>query len=410
MKKIKNFLIRQKLYPIGLVVICIVIFVGQKVLNTDSTSTVEEQSIYSTVKKGSIVSSIAASGTIESANYLPITTSVNGIVEKVYVIEGEVVIKGQKIMDINLSSDGEESLSQAWASYLSAKNSVEKAKTDLKSKESSMINAEEAFQYEKEHNSYQTHDERVSYTLAENAYQIAKDNYDQQGSSIAQAESSLSKAWLAYQAQSPTVVAPDSGTIANILVVEGMDISNSLSERTSSSVAAIKKEGAPIASLNISELDINSIVVGQKVILTLDSIDNKEFTGKVVGIDKIGSVSNNIASYTVMIRFDESSDLVLPNMGVEAEIILEEKADVLTVPVSAVTSENKQKTVIFFKDGVKESVHVETGISDGKNIEIISGLNEGDQIVLSSLPTSGFSEAQNSNNSNTMRGAGSFLR
>ncbi len=345
-----------------------------------------------TVEKGTIRESISASGQVETANYLPITTSVNGIVEEVYVSEGDEVTKGQNIMRIKLNSDGEESLAQAWSSYLSAQAGVTKAKNDLLAKESAKLQAEEDFQAEKERNSYQTHDERLAYKLAENEYKQAVAAYDDQQNTIKQAEAAVSKAWYAYQAQSPIVVAPDSGTIANILVVEGMDISNSLSEKTSASVASIKKEGTPIASLNVNELDINSVKVGQKVYVSLSSVENTMFIGTVVGIDKIGTSQSGVANYPVIVKFDDDSEQVLPNMGVEAEIIVQEKADILYIPTAALQTRNR-KTLVTTSDN--RQVEVTTGISDGQNTEVLSGLAEGDSVMVEALPTTGFTEAQN---------------
>jgi len=413
MKKTENFFSKHKVIIIAGVLILVVVVAGQKLLKKSETS---DSTTVTTAKvvRGNISSSVEASGSIETANYLAVTTSVNGIVKKVYVQEGDTVIKGQKIMDITLNSDGEESRASAYSAYLSAKSSLERAKSGLLTKESALMNAEKAFEKEKENNSYQTEDERDSYKLAENAYLVAKSDYDLQKEEITQAEVALNKALLSYQAQSPTIVAPDNGIIANILIVEGMDISNSLSERTSTTVASIRKEGTPIASLNISEVDINKIKVGQKVILTLDSIGDKKFTGKVVGIDKIGLTSSGVSNYPVIVKFDENSDMVLPNMGVDAEIIIDEKSDVLMVPTSAIETKNNEKSVTLVKGDATEKVKVETGISSDKYTEIISGLNEGDEVQIKSLPTEGFTTSSGTSNTNRNSGMpggmGGFMR
>lgn len=387
---------KYKIYIGGTLLILAIAIGGQKLLNkTESTEVV--QNTTSKVTRGSITSSISSTGQVETANYLPVTTSVSGIVKEVFVKEGDTVSKGDKIMELTLSSDGEESRMQAWGSYLSAKSNLEKAKSDLLTKESALLRAEDTFETEKENNSYQTEEERKAYKLAENEYQTTKTSYELQKDSITQAEISLNKALLSYQAQSPTVIAPDTGTIANILVVEGMDITNSLSERTSTSVASIKKEGTPIVSLSISELDINKLKVGQKVLVTLDSIEDQAFLAEVAGIDRIGESTSGVTAYTVIARFNESSDLVLPNMSVEGDIILKEKENVLLVNSSALTSEKQVTYVTVLENGVKKRIEVEIGLTDGTNTEIISGLKEGDEAVISALPSSGFSEAQNQN-------------
>jgi HlyD family secretion protein len=391
MQTLVNTIKKKKKYFLALLLVVAIVFFGQKSLNnTESETTKELMGI--SVEKGTIANSIAASGIIETANFLSITTSVNGIVKEVYVKEGDAVTKGQAIMEITLNSDGEESRLQAWNSYLSAKSSLESAKTGFYTKESALINAEEAFDDEKETNSYQTHDERVSYKLAENSYLTAKADYDAQKEAIARAEVALSKAWLSYQAQAPTIVAPDNGIIANIVVVEGMDISNSLSERTSTSVASIKKEGTPIVALDINELDINNVSVNQEARVTLASVDNQTFMGKVVGIDKIGTSSGGVTTYTAIIKFDKTTDLALPGMNVDAEIIIEEHKDVVYVPAASITTKQGKSFVIQLTNGTETQKEVELGISDGTNIEILSGITEGDIIMVSALPTSGFTD------------------
>jgi RND family efflux transporter MFP subunit len=398
------------LFVSGIILVGLIIYIGQRLVGNSGSSSTQATTSTATVKKGSVNRSVSASGQVETANYLTVTTSVNGIVKQVLVKEGEIVRKGQKIMEITLNSDGEESLAQAWSAYLSAKNSLEKAKNDIISKQSDLLSAEEAFKIEKEQNSYQSHDERLAFTLAENKYKTAQAAYDDQQNNIKQAESNLNKAWLSYQAQSPTVVAPDSGTIANIVVTEGMDIKNSLSEKTSASVASIKKEGTPIVSLNVGELDISNIKVDQKVIINLNSIEGKSFVGKVVGIDKVGTTTSGVANYPVIVRFGEESNLVLPNMGVDAQIILEEKQNVILVPTGAITSNRGQKTVTVIKNGQQEQVKIETGISDGTNTEITSGLTEGAEVLINALPTSGFTSEVKQTNQTRNSGPNVFIR
>jgi multidrug efflux pump subunit AcrA (membrane-fusion protein) len=386
MKALKNKKIRNLI--IAILIVVAGLFGYKKFFGSAPDIQGKQESIAVKVEKGSIKETVSASGQIETANYLAITTSVNGIVKEVFVNEGDPVTKGQSIMEITLNSDGEENLATAWASYLSAKNALESAKTQLISYETALINAEEDFENEKESNSYQTHDERTSYTLGENAVEIAQSNYATQKATISQKQSVLSKSWLSYQAQSPTIVASGNGTIANIVVVEGMEITNSLSERTSSAVAAIRNEGAPIASVNISEVDINKIEVGLKVEITLNSIKDTVFTGEVVGIDKIGTTSSGVANYPVIIKFDENSDDVLPNMGVDAEVIIREKDDVLYVPSAAIISMKGKTTVRV--SGSDKPVVVATGISTTDFTEIISGVEQGVEILMDTLPTSGF--------------------
>jgi len=407
MKSVLKYLKQHKLIVFLILVIGSVIYFGQKFLgNPDATSNTNEN-VTAIVERGTLSSSVSASGRIETANYLAITTSVNGIVRKVYVTEGDKVVKGQKIMDITLDSEGERSLSEAYSSYLRAKNSLESAKNSLYSSETTMLQKKEAFENEKVENSYQSHDERLSYKYAENDYLKAKSDYEVQKSSIRTLEIALESAYAEYQAQSPTITATSDGIIANVLAVEGTKIENSVSsDRSVVTVASIKQEGTPIASVDVTEVDINSIKVGQKVLMTLSSIDNKTFEGKVTGIDKIGSAENGVSNYPVIIKFNEDSDLVLPNMSVDAEIILNQKENTLFIPSAAIKSFSGKKTVNVQKGNQVEQIEVVTGLVAGTNTEIISGLEEGDSVLVQTLPTSGFTSSTNSQNNVRIPGMG----
>jgi HlyD family secretion protein len=166
-------------------------------------------------------------------------------------------------------------------------------------------------------------------------------------------------------------------------------------------VASIKQEETPIASVDITEVDINSIKVGQKVLMTLSSIEGQTFEGKVTGIDKIGSSESGVSNYPVIIKFDTDSELVLPNMSVDAEIVIAQKENALYVPTSAIKTVNDKKTVNTVKNGSSQSTEIQTGIVAGVNTEVISGLSEGDTILVDTLPTSGFTSTSTSQQRNS---------
>ncbi len=384
-----------------------IIWLGQYFLGSSATSTTSTNSAVSTVnvEKGNLTKSISSSGQVQTANFLPVTTSVNGIVKNVFVKEGDTVVKGQKMIEVTLSSEGERSLLSSNATYLRSINSLTSAKNNLISLESQLKQKEKAFDDIKKTTSYSNSQQRFDYRIAELDYQTAKSNYDEQKAEISQLEVSLSSSWQDYQTQSPIITAPSDGIVANVVAVPGAKIENSVSERSVQTIASIKNEGTPIATVNVTEVDINSVKVGQKVKMTLNSVPDQEFTGTVVGIDKIGSVSNGVSNYPVIIKFDEASEMVLPNMGVEASVIVETKESVIYVPTSAIKTSNGSKYVTLIQDGGStKQQEIKTGLVDSKNTEVISGISENDQVQISALPTSGFSSSSSSTTRNTSPG------
>jgi len=122
--------------------------------------------------------------------------------------------------------------------------------------------------------------------------------------------------------------------------------------------------------------------------LTFDSITNATFTGKVAGINKLGAVSSGVTSYPATIEFDSSSDKILPNMSVSASIITNIKDDVIMVPSGAVQTQESQTVVRELKNGQLTFVPVTIGETSGTQTEIVSGVNEGDEVVTSVISAS----------------------
>ncbi len=149
-------------------------------------------------------------------------------------------------------------------------------------------------------------------------------------------------------------------------------------------------------TLNIDELDISQIAVGQKVKITAEALPNKIYEGKVTKISINGTTANGVTVYPVTIQIDKTEGL-LPGMNVDATIEVVSKKDVLSVPIAAVARGNR---VLVKKQASAEDkpekdkkpnagpidgyeyVQVEVGISNDDFIEIISGLNEGDEIAV----------------------------
>lgn len=143
-------------------------------------------------------------------------------------------------------------------------------------------------------------------------------------------------------------------------------------------------------TMSIDELDISDVAVGQTVQVTADAVEGRSYTGVVTSVSVAGATAGGITTYPVTVRIDETDGL-LPGMNVDAEIILEERLGVLSVPGAAV---NRGGTVLVtaaspsavnaLDQEAPEGyvyVQVETGVSDDSYIEITSGLQEGDTVA-----------------------------
>ncbi|MFZ2555612.1 MAG: efflux RND transporter periplasmic adaptor subunit [Minisyncoccia bacterium] len=189
-----------------------------------------------------------------------------------------------------------------------------------------------------------------------------------------------------------SIRAPFDGTIATLDVQKGDMLSNN------GAVATLITD-QKIAELSLNEVDAAKIKVGDRATLTFDAIEDLSLTGAVAEIDSIGTVEQGVVSYTVKIGFDSQDDRIKPGMTVNAAIQTDTKQDVLIVPSSAVKTQNGVSYVQVFNpalpetggtqgvtsDSAPQQIEVETGISDDTSIEIISGLDEGQQIVIRTI-------------------------
>lgn len=155
--------------------------------------------------------------------------------------------------------------------------------------------------------------------------------------------------------------------------------------------------------LNIDELDISSMAVGQPVRVTADAVEGRVFEGVVTKVSVAGTTSGGITSYPVTIRIDETEGL-LPGMNVDAEIVIEEVSDVLSVPNAAVSrgrgnisqvlvtaTSPSASSALEDQDAPEGYVYVwvETGVSDDDYVQIVSGLQQGDTVAY--IPQAGSS-------------------
>ncbi len=142
-----------------------------------------------------------------------------------------------------------------------------------------------------------------------------------------------------------------------------------------------------ILSVNVDELDINSVSKEQEAEVTLDAIEDKTFTGTVIKVSNSASGTNGgVAKYTVKISIPKDEKMKA-GMNASATIIVEQKKDVITIPVSAVSEKGGESFVYTKKDSdgnLSGEQTVTTGLSDGDMVEITEGLSEGDTIYYQS--------------------------
>ena len=193
-----------------------------------------------------------------------------------------------------------------------------------------------------------------------------------------------------------TITSPISGTIIEKDVKVGDTVGSSSS--TTETMCVIYDLSYLEMTLNVDELDILDIAVGQKAEITADAIDDQTFEGVVTSISSAGTTTGGTTTYPVTIRIDDTGSL-MPGMNATAVIDIASAEDALSIPSYAVVRGNyvlvtkdspsavNADTSMNAPDGYVY-VKVTTGISDDDYIAVTSGLEEGDTIAYDSASAS----------------------
>jgi hypothetical protein len=133
----------------------------------------------------------------------------------------------------------------------------------------------------------------------------------------------------------------------------------------------------------INEVDIRKIKVGQTVQIGLDAFPDKRLTGKVIQVANVGQQRPNSDAkvFEVLVRVNESDVLLRPAMTTSNSILIEEKSDVVYVPLEAINVESDSINYVYLKNGKKQEVKL--GLANSNDVIIEMGLEEGQDIFLS---------------------------
>ena len=417
---------KKTLIIIGIIITAAGGYFAYTKINTSSSAVTYQTT---TATKGSIVSTISASGSIAGGNNTTIYTNASGLVTNVYVKNGDNVVQGQKLATISLDQSAKQQQASAWATYqnavLSEKN-AEISKSSLvatvDSSNQNVMNAQNAINNMNDNinngtKSYNTLDKdnlTSSLTIAQENYTIAQDKLANADQSISAAKSQMSAAWYAYQQSSATITAPASGILTSFTLTPGISVNNlTNTSSTNSNTNATQSVGIIVnpknqvtASVNLTEIDVVKAKPGLKATITMDAFPTQTFTGEILAINTNGTVSSGVTNYPTIIVFDSGLSNMYPNMSVTANIIVDSHDDVITVPTSAIKTSNSVSTVQLLQDGKPVTVTVQTGLTDGTNTEITSGVSENDVVITSTVSKASTTRTSTTTSGSVFGGSG----
>lgn len=171
--------------------------------------------------------------------------------------------------------------------------------------------------------------------------------------------------------------APFTGTITSVEIKPGDSVS------AGSPAFTIHDLSRLLIDLQVSEVDINRIEVGQPVEINFDGIPGVDYTGTVTDIASVGNVSGGAVNFTVTVEIDNPDADILPGMTGAANIAISQLEGVLVVPSRAVRTVNGERVVYVLRNNFPVPVTIKLGASANNISQILSGdVKEGDPIVL----------------------------
>lgn len=333
-----------------------------------------------TAEKGTLSVSVSGSGNVivdDSANIDP---TITGTVANLSVAVGDKVEKGQFLFSIE-NEDLSVNMTKAYSSYLQSLASLETAKANKSEAKDNLEDADS--------------DEESIYKRKLEAAEI----------SISVAEENIKSAWENYQNEKNNfakrnVLASISGTVNAINIKNGDDLSRLSSNSNSQAPIVLGDLSTLKAQIEVSEVDISNVKIGQNAVLTFNAISDFETSGKVEKIDSLGTSTSGVVTYNVTVGFDSLDPKIKPGMSVSASIITEVKSDAIIVPNNAVKLENENYYVEILKNGRPSKKNVEIGLENTTQTEIKSGLDEGENVITQTIKaTSGATSTSSQKNS-----------
>jgi HlyD family secretion protein len=354
------------------------------------------------VTRGDVARSVVATGKIQPITKVEVKCKASGIVEKLYVDINDRVKKGQQLaqldqVEILAQVNAQRALlTAAQANVASYEANIEQDKVNAAAPDLPMYKATLDRNLEMQKLgivSRQALDDTnkdylAALTRRDSAQaQISVDTarLKQARAQVLQADASLKQ--LEEQLSYTTIVAPMDGEILSRDVEVGAAVSSILVLGSTATLVMTEGDTSEVyVQGKVDEADIAHVYMGQPARIKVESFRDRLFNGKVTKISPMGVEKDNVTTFEVRVSINNAGGELKANMTANAEIMLDEHKGVLTVPESAISYDKDKNASVDVpdkskKDGTRK-VAVKVGLSNGSVTEILSGIKEGDQVVL----------------------------
>ena len=385
----------------GIIAIVVLAAGGFAVARLSSGSKIDPNKI-GKVTRGDVARSVVATGKITPITQVEVKSKASGIVEKLYVDINQHVRKGQPLAQL----DQQEIMAQVAAQ-----------RAQLGAAEANVSNFEAALEQDKvnaaapdlpmykvtlDRNTAMVKEGLVPQQSLDNAnrdYLAALNKRDtsraqlgvdsaklkQAKAQVSQSQATLNQ--LQEQLGYTTILAPMDGVVLSRDVEIGDAVSSILVlGSTATLVMTVGDTTEVYVKGKVDESDIAHVYMGQPARIKVESFRDRYFQGKVTKISPMGVEKDNVTTFEVRVSINNPGGELKAQMTANAEILLDEHKGVLTVPESAVLYDGQKNASVEVPDTQakegKHKVSIKGGISNGSLTEVLSGLKEGDQVIL----------------------------
>ncbi len=338
----------------------------------------EEQEKVNPVEEN-ITESVYASGIVKSSDQYQVFSPVNGIIQRIFVTEGDSIKKGGSILQVTnelarLNIEGAQ-LGVESASINANRDKLNELQANinfLKTKvqnDSILMERQRRLWDQQIGTRIELEQRELAYKNSISAYDGAVSRYrDLQRQINYASEQSRNNLRMSKTAASDfTIKSNMNGKVYSLFKNEGEMVN------TQTPIAVIGGDGEFILELQVDEYDIGKIIPGQKVLITMDSYKNEVFEAEVTRI--LPLMNERTRSFTVEAIFTKRPGALYPNLTTEANIVLQTREKAITIPRDFLVNDS----MVILADGNKRKVV--TGVMDFQKVEILSGLTTSDEIM-----------------------------
>ena len=392
---------KRRIIYASIAVVLVLLVVGGLIAATSGGTKIDPSKL-AKVEKGDLAKSVVATGKVEPITKVEIKSKASGIVKKLMVDAGDRVKRGQLLAQLDkveIEAQVEQSkaaLEAAQASLTSSEADYERAKVDAQGPDVPLLKRayDRATGMAKDGvvSESALDDAQKNYELALNKQNVAKAQVTVLKSKMAQARAQVSQdqanlKQLEEQLSYTDILAPIDGVILSRNVEMGDAVSSILVLGSSATLIMTLGDTSEVyVKGKVDESDIGKVYLSQPARIKVESFKDKTFNGKVTKISPMGVEKDNVTTFEVRVSINNPGGELKAEMTANAEILLEEHKNVLQIPEGSIIYDNQKKASVEVPDPKgkegKRKVAVTVGISNGAKTELLTGLKEGDQVVL----------------------------